>query len=109
MLTPYRTPALLKLREEQLDRERTGIALVRELAKHRIQRGHAITRDDPRVVVEQFTRQVGYILEVDVLNLARANLIHIFEFIKAGLEVIEVEHDTEVWVSGLARDLERGG
>src|ERR1700722_21017304 len=60
--------ALLELRQEELDREWTGISLVRELAKNRGQRRDSVARDEPGGVVQQLPRHVGHILKVHVAN-----------------------------------------
>src|SRR5256885_6299023 len=45
--------ALLELRQEELDRERTGVFLLRELAKHPGDRRDAVAGNDARRVVQE--------------------------------------------------------
>src|SRR5262245_63318996 len=62
--------ALLKAWQEQLDRQRTRVALVRQLAQHRVQWRDALAGNESGGVVEQFSRHVGNVLEVHVPDLA---------------------------------------
>lgn len=98
---------IAEARQEQLDRQRTGVRLRRELLQHDDDRSDTVAGDDPAVVVEQFARHVGHVLEMHMLDLAGADLIHVLELVQSRPEVIEVEHHPHVRVRGLADRLER--
>ena len=54
--------ALLEPWQEQFDGQRSRVALVRERSEHPVQRCDAITRNDPRRVVEEFARHAETLL-----------------------------------------------
>src|SRR5947208_10371829 len=88
--------ALLKLRQEQLDGERTCVALLGELAEDPRERRHAVAGNDPRRLAEQLTRHVGHVLEMHVADFTGLEQIEILELTLARPEVIAVEQDLHV-------------
>src|SRR6185295_15981756 len=62
--------ALRVLRQEELDRQRAGVSLARELAQNRLEWSNAVARNDPCGLLEQFPRHSWSVLEVHVPDLA---------------------------------------
>src|SRR5579862_7548498 len=88
--------ALLVLWQKELDRKRTGIALIRECAKNADERADTVAGNDSRGVVEQLARHIGYVLKVDMTNFAGPERIEVLELVEPGPEVIAVEHGREI-------------
>src|ERR1043166_509293 len=98
--------ALLELRQEQLDGQRTGIALVGEFPEDLDQRRDAVAGNDARRLIEELARHVRHILEVHVADLARLEQIQILKLTLTRPEVIAVEENPHVRMRGLARHLD---
>src|SRR5690349_17349669 len=98
--------ALLEFRQEKLDRERTGIPFLRELAENPLQRRHSVAWDEAGSVVQQLARDIGHILKMYVPDFAGLQRIQILEFVEAGPKVITIEHRPDVWMGGRSRHLQ---